>query len=96
MASKPKPNQWESNAAPWLTPGLCRAARGILGWSQRDLASKANVGVSTVADFERARRDPILPVRLQIVFAFTRARVRFCRGTGNGKARRMTGVQLLG
>jgi transcriptional regulator with XRE-family HTH domain len=36
-----------------------RAARGMIAWSQRDLARAANVGVSTVADFERGARAPI-------------------------------------
>jgi transcriptional regulator with XRE-family HTH domain len=35
-----------------MTPGQSRAARGILGWSVRDLAEKAGVGVNTVSRFE--------------------------------------------
>lgn len=42
-----------------LTAAQCRAARSLLGWSQQDLASKANVATSTVADFERAKRSPV-------------------------------------
>jgi transcriptional regulator with XRE-family HTH domain len=42
-----------------LTAAQCRAARSLLGWSQQDLASKANVGTSTVADFEREKRSPV-------------------------------------
>lgn len=36
----------------------CRAARGLLGWSQSDLATFAGLGTSTVADFERGQRVP--------------------------------------
>lgn len=36
-----------------------RAARALLAWSQQDLAKKAGVAASTVADFERGHRTPI-------------------------------------
>jgi len=42
-----------------LTPEQSRAARGWLDWSQADLAKRANVGLSTVRDFEKGRRTPI-------------------------------------
>jgi transcriptional regulator with XRE-family HTH domain len=37
----------------------CKAGRALLGWSQGDLANKASVAVSTVADFERGQRSPV-------------------------------------
>lgn len=40
-------------------PEQVRAARSLLGWSQQDLATKAGVAVSTVADFERDHRSPV-------------------------------------
>lgn len=43
----------------FFSPALCRAARGLLGWSQGELAEKAKVGRSTVADFERGTRTPV-------------------------------------
>ena len=42
-----------------ITPEQCRAARGWLDWSQEQLAQRANVGLSTVRDFEKGRRVPI-------------------------------------
>jgi len=42
-----------------LTPEQCRAARGWLDWSQENLANAAHVSLSTVRDFEKARRTPI-------------------------------------
>lgn len=51
----------ENNLAchnPLMMPEQCRAARAWLNWSQDQLAKAANVGVSTVRDFEAGRRDP--------------------------------------
>ena len=42
-----------------LTPEQCRSARAWLGWSQDDLAKAAKVGLSTIKDFENAKRTPI-------------------------------------
>lgn len=42
-----------------LTAEQSRAARGWLGWSQSDLASRANVSLSAVRDFEKGRHVPI-------------------------------------
>jgi transcriptional regulator with XRE-family HTH domain len=35
-----------------------RAARGLLKWSQRQLADESGVGLSTIADFENDKREP--------------------------------------
>ena len=42
-----------------MSPEQCRAARAWLDWSQDELAAKASVSLSTVRDFEKARRVPI-------------------------------------
>jgi transcriptional regulator with XRE-family HTH domain len=42
-----------------MTPEQSRAARGWLGWSQTELAKRANVSLSTVRDFETRQRTPI-------------------------------------
>jgi len=42
-----------------FTDAQCRAARGLLAWSQSDLASKSGVSRATVADFETGKRQPI-------------------------------------
>jgi DNA-binding transcriptional regulator YiaG len=41
-----------------MTPEQCRAARVWLGWSQTELAGRANISLSTVRDFETGRRTP--------------------------------------
>jgi transcriptional regulator with XRE-family HTH domain len=40
---------------PLLTPEQCRAARGLLDWTQEELAEKADVSRSTIRDFENGR-----------------------------------------
>ena len=41
-----------------ITPAQSRAARGILDWSQTELAGRSNLSESTVRDFEKGRRVP--------------------------------------
>lgn len=40
-----------------LSPALCRAARGLLDWTQSDLAEHAEVSRSTIRDFEGHRHE---------------------------------------
>ena len=40
-----------------MSPNQCRGARGLLDWSQTKLAEEAGVGLSTVYDFEKGRRE---------------------------------------
>src|SRR5437016_6320632 len=44
---------------PSMTPEQCRAARGWLGWSQLELARRANVSLRTIQAFEKGGRAPI-------------------------------------
>jgi transcriptional regulator with XRE-family HTH domain len=37
-------------------PNQCRAGRGLLDWTQADLADAAGVGLSTIKNFEGERR----------------------------------------
>jgi transcriptional regulator with XRE-family HTH domain len=39
-----------------ITPGQCKAARALLELTQGDLADAAELGLSTVVDFEKRRR----------------------------------------
>jgi len=41
-----------------LTPAQCRAARGLLDWTQDQLAEKAQVGVVTIRQFEGGQTVP--------------------------------------
>lgn len=42
-----------------MTPDQVRAARNWLGWTQPELAEKAEVGLSTLRDYERGARVPV-------------------------------------
>ena len=39
-------------------PAQSRAARGLLDWSQEDLAKHAGLSLSTVRNYEKGRSDP--------------------------------------
>ncbi|MET3482955.1 XRE family transcriptional regulator [Methylobacterium sp. 1973] len=44
--------------APIMSPAQSRAARGLLGWSQADLAGKVGLDEHFVRDFEGGYSDP--------------------------------------
>jgi transcriptional regulator with XRE-family HTH domain len=54
-----------------------RAARGLLKWSQRQLADESGVGLSTVAEFENDKRDPWPENLAAIRTAFEKAGITF-------------------
>jgi transcriptional regulator with XRE-family HTH domain len=41
-----------------ITPALVRAARALLGWSQKELGRRSNVSKSVIAAFETRKRLP--------------------------------------
>lgn len=41
-----------------ISPEQCRAARGLLDWSQAELAEKARVGIVTVRQLEAGTNEP--------------------------------------
>ena len=60
-----------------ISPRQSRAARGLLDWTQDNLATRAGVSLKTVQDFEGERRKPIKVVRASIKQAFEQAGVEF-------------------
>ena len=60
-----------------LTPAKCRAARGLLNWSQQKLAEEAGVGVVTVRQFEGQAAQPRRATMDVLVRAFESAGIRF-------------------
>lgn len=73
-----------------FTPEQCRAARGLLDWTQEELAEAAGVSRSTVRDFEKGRHDLRRVSVSQVVAAFEKAGVRFISADQMGP-----GVRLL-
>jgi transcriptional regulator with XRE-family HTH domain len=63
-----------------LTPEQVKAARALLAWSQQELASVARVSTSTVADFERGVRTPVLNNAQAIREAFETHGLQFVAG----------------
>ena len=72
-----------NNPAP-LTPGQCRGARGMLGWSQDELAASSQVSVSTIATFERGERTPTKANLTALRSAFEQAGLVFIPVNGGG------------
>lgn len=67
-----------------LTPSQCRGARGMLGWSQEELATSSQVSISTVASFERGDRTPTRPNLAALRLAFEQAGMTFVPNGGGG------------
>ncbi len=61
-----------------------RAARGALGWSQQDLADKADVSLPTVARLEAALSSPKLETVSRMIGALEKAGVEFDWQVTNG------------
>jgi len=73
-----------------ITPGQCRAARALLDITQPELAEAAGLGLSTIVDFEKSRRDVSRAAVHALQKALERAGVRFIEKDGGGP-----GVRLL-
>jgi transcriptional regulator with XRE-family HTH domain len=67
-----------------ITPAQCRAARGLLDWSQQQLADAACVGVVTVRQFEGGTTQPRNATLVVIERAFEDAGVEFVNGARCG------------
>jgi len=72
-----------------VLPVQVRAARGLVGWSQEQLAEHAKVGLSTVRDFEAGRRQPMRNNLEAIAAALEAAGVQFIPENGGGAGVRL-------
>jgi transcriptional regulator with XRE-family HTH domain len=72
-----------------ITPEQCRAARGLLDWSQAELADKAAVGIVTVRQFEAGAHEPRRATLDVIRRAFEVAGVEFIDQNGGGPGLRL-------
>ena len=57
---------------PQLSPEQCRAARGLLDWTQEELAENAKVSRSTIRDFENGRHCLHPSTEAQVIAALER------------------------
>lgn len=67
-----------------ITPAQCRAARGLLNWTQAQLAEAAGVGIVTIRQFEAAHAEPRQATLTVIRQAFEEAGVEFTNGSAPG------------
>jgi transcriptional regulator with XRE-family HTH domain len=72
-----------------ITAAQCRAARGLLGWSQLDLAKFAGIGVVTVHQFESNASQPRRATVEVVRRAFESAGVEFIDKNGGGPGVRL-------
>lgn len=72
-----------------ISPSQCRAARGLLDWSQQQLADSAKVGTSTVRNFEAGRSLPMTNNLEAIMRSMEVAGVEFIPENGGGPGVRL-------
>jgi predicted transcriptional regulator len=72
-----------------VTPEQCRAARGLLGWNQRELAQNAGVGIVTVHQLETGVSQPRRATLEVIRRALESAGVEFIDENGGGPGVRL-------
>jgi transcriptional regulator with XRE-family HTH domain len=72
-----------------ITSEQCRAGRGLLGWSQQELADAAGVGVVTVHQLEAGTSEPRRATLEAIRRAFEKAGVEFIDENGGGAGVRL-------
>ena len=72
-----------------MTPAQCRAARAILDMTQPQLAKLAALGLSTIVDFERKRREVSQEAINAISTALQRAGIMFIDENGGGAGVRL-------
>jgi hypothetical protein len=72
-----------------ITPGQSKAARALLELTQGDLADAANLGLSTIVDFEKRRRQVSAVAVLAIRDALAARGVEFIDENGGGAGVRL-------
>lgn len=69
----------------YLNAGQCRAARGLLGWSQPDLAKASGVHVQTISAFEGEISTPTKTTLSKLTDALERGGIEFLPHDGVGR-----------
>jgi transcriptional regulator with XRE-family HTH domain len=72
-----------------ICPEQCRAARGLVNWSQDALATASNVSKATIANFELGKSAPINSTREALRRSLETAGVEFIAENGGGPGVRL-------
>ena len=72
-----------------LTPAQCRAARGLIDWSQMELAERAGVGIVTIRQLEAGVHEPRRSTLDVVRRALEAAGVEFIAENGGGPGVRL-------
>jgi transcriptional regulator with XRE-family HTH domain len=72
-----------------ITPGQCKAARALLDLTQGELADAAMLGLSTIVDFEKERRQVSIVAIRAIRHALATRGVEFIDENGGGPGVRL-------
>jgi len=72
-----------------ITASQCRAARGLLDWTQQKLADAARIGVATVRQFEADGAETRHTTLVVLKWAFETAGVEFIDENGGGSGVRL-------
>ena len=72
-----------------VTRAQCRAARGLLDWSQQDLANQSGIGIVTVRQVEAGVTKPRHATLVVLRQAFERAGIGFIDENGGGPGVRL-------
>jgi len=72
-----------------ITSGQCRAARALLDITQPELAEAAGLGLSTIVDFEKSRRDVSRAAVHAMQRALEESGIRFIAKNGGGAGVRL-------
>jgi transcriptional regulator with XRE-family HTH domain len=72
-----------------LTAAQCRAARGLVGWSQQQLATASRVAKPTIANFEAGKSTPYDRTADDLIAALELAGVEFIPENGGGPGVRL-------
>jgi transcriptional regulator with XRE-family HTH domain len=76
-----------------ITAAQCRAARGLIAWSQQDLAQRAGIGTVAVHQLENGTSSPRRATLDVVRRAFETAGVEFIDENGGGAGVRLRKAQ---
>ena len=72
-----------------MKPAQCRAARALINMTQSQLADTAGLGLSTIVDFEKERREVSVEAKSAIQSALESAGILFVAENGEGPGVRL-------